>query len=405
MNLLQPMHHSERLHHIDIFRGLAILGILLVNMAHFSYPDLYLYLIGENNFFSEGWSKADQLTRMLLDTLIQMKFITMFSFLFGFGMIMMMERAQAKGQNFVPVYVRRLLSLLLFGVVHAFFIWDGDILIDYAVLGLILLLFRKLKPKAILAWAFILYSLFIIPVALSSSLAYQESDEMIAWQQELKKEGEFEAKQALHTYSQGTFIDIAKQRIHDRIYYMSMNGMQSLNPLLYFFSNIPYFSMFLLGVYAAKRKILHNPTKNRLLLKRIWLLGLFVGLPLNILYGVFADELFLLIGAPLLMLFYVTSVIFLLNYSFGKRMLAPFIAVGRTAFTNYIMQSIIATTLFYNYGFGLYGKVNPFLGLIISLGIFLIQIIISNWWLKQFKFGPLEWLWRTMTYGRIQPFR
>ena len=405
LNSLQPIHHSKRLHHIDIIRGLAIFGILLVNMAHYSYPDMYLYLTGEDNFFRESWSTADQLTRTLLDSFIQMKFITMFSFLFGFGMIMMMERAEAKGQNFVPIYVRRLCSLLLFGIIHAFFIWDGDILVDYAVLGFVLLLFRKRKPKTVLIWAMALYAFFIIPVALSTSNAYQENDELVAWQEELKHESELEAKQALLTYGQGSFIEIAKQRINDRMYYMSMNGMLSLNPFLYFLSNIPYFSMFLLGIYFAKRKILNKPREHRPLLKRIWLLGLVIGLPLNILYGLLNNELFLLIGAPLLMLFYVTSTIFLLNYSFGKRMFAPFTAVGRTAFTNYIMQSIIATTLFYNYGFGLYGKVNPFLGLFISIGIFLVQIIVSNWWLKRFKFGPLEWLWRTMTYKSVQSIR
>lgn len=405
MKSLQPTPPSERLHHIDVMRGLAILGILLVNMAHFSYPDMYLYLIGESNFFSESWSHADHLTRTLLDIFIQMKFITMFSFLFGFGMIMMMDRAEARGQKFVPLYVRRLLVLLLFGMIHAFFIWDGDILMDYALLGFVLLLFRKRKPKTILIWTIILYAMFIIPVALSTSLAYQESDEMLTWQEELKQEGELGAKQALETYSQGTFIEIVKQRIDDRIYYMSLNGMLALNPILYFFSNIPYFSMFLLGVYFAKRKILHNPNEHHTFLKKIWYLGLFIGLPLNILFGLYDNELFLLTGTPFLMLFYVISTLFLLNHSFGKRIITPFSGVGRTAFTNYIVQSIMATTIFYNYGLGLYGKVNPFLGLLISIGLFLLQLLVSNWWLKRYKMGPLEWLWRTMTYKSVQSFR
>src|SRR5690625_3922805 len=109
MTTLQPIQQNERIQHIDIIRGFAILGILLVNMAHFSYPDLYLHFIGQDNFFVNNWSTLDHVTNTLLNTFIQMKFITMFSFLFGFGMVMMMERSEAKAQKFVPLYMRRLI--------------------------------------------------------------------------------------------------------------------------------------------------------------------------------------------------------------------------------------------------------------------------------------------------------
>lgn len=405
MNSIKPISQSERLDHIDIIRGLAIFGILLVNMAHFSYPDLYLYLIGPDNFFQTGWNKADQLTRTLLDIFVQMKFITMFSFLFGFGMMIMMERATARGQKFIPLYVRRLFWLFVFGTIHAFFIWDGDILMDYALLGLILILFRNSKPKTLFIWAISLYMLFLIPIILVQSTAFIENEDLMAWEDDLKQESEKEAKQALEIYGGGTFSDIVNQRIHDRLFYMSMNGSLSFNPILYFFTNIPYFSMFLLGMYTAKRKLLHDITKHRRLFKTICYIALFIGLPFNILYGLFHHEVYLLIGAPLLMLGYMTLIIILLDKPIGRRILNPLKAVGRTAFTNYIMQSLIATTLFYNYGLGLYGKVYPFMGLWISLAIFIIQLVISHWWLKRFSFGPLEWLWRILTYKKMFSIR
>ncbi|MBO1002813.1 DUF418 domain-containing protein [Pseudogracilibacillus auburnensis] len=405
MNKLHAIQQKDRLQHIDIARGIAILGILLVNMAHFSYPDLYLYMIGPDNFFSEGWGTADHITVKLLDIFVQMKFITMFSFLFGFGMIVMMDRAEEKEQKFVPIYMRRLFVLLLFGIIHAFFIWDGDILTDYALLGFILLLFRKRKPKTLLIWAIVLYALFALPLTISSVLPIQESEEMTEWQVELEVDSEKNAKQAIQTYGEGSFLEIAKQRIHDRIYYMSMNGMASFNPIVYFFANIPYFSMFLLGAYFAKRKVLHQPSEHRSLLKKVWFISLLIGLPTNILSGITENEAFILIGAPFLMLFYLLTVVLFLDFSWGKKILMPFAAVGRTAFTNYLMQSVIATTLFYHYGFGLYGKVYPFGGLFFSLGIFLFQLIISNWWVKHFRFGPFEWLWRTATYKKVAKFK
>jgi len=405
MKPLQPIQKSERIQHIDIIRGIAILGILLVNMAHFSYPDLYLHIIGPNNFFVESWHTLDHVTNKWLNIFVQMKFITMFSFLFGFGMIIMMERSEAKGQKFVPLYARRLLVLLLFGIIHAFFIWDGDILTEYALLGFVLLLFRKRKPKTLLIWTIVFYSLFAIPVAIVSAIPTHDGYEMTEWETEMVLESEENAKQALHIYSEGTFFEVAKQRIHDRMYYMSLNGMASLNPILYFYANIPYFSMFLLGAYFAKRKLLHRPEDHKSTLRKIWIISLLIGLPANSIYGFTDNDALLLIGAPFLMLFYIISFVYLINFPWSNKLLMPFAAVGRTAFTNYIVQSIIATTIFYSYGLGLYGKINPFLGLFISFSIFTLQIILSNVWLRHVNYGPLEWIWRAATYMKLPQFK
>src|SRR5690625_3461043 len=357
------MQQQNRIHQIDVMRGIAIFGILLVNMAHFSYPDLYLQMIDSDNFLKETWGKIDQLTVTFLDIFVQMKFITLFSFLFGFGMIIMMERTEAKGEKVLPVLFRRLLALFTFGMIHAFLIWDGDVLTDYAILGFILLIFIKRRPKTLLIWSIVLYAMFAIPLVLATVIPIEETPETIQWQIEMEAESEQNAKQAIQIYSSGTFLDIQKQRFHDRMYYMSMNGMATLNPLIYFFSNIPYFTMFLLGAYVAKRKILHEPKKHQSLLIKIWIIGLLIGVPSNILFGFFHNDLLLLLGAPFLMLFYLVSIVLLFQIKWSQKLLMPFAAVGRTAFTNYMMQLIIATTIFYHYGLGLYGKITPFYGL------------------------------------------
>lgn len=403
MKALQPIMANERIQIVDVLRGIAIFGILLVNMAHFSYPDLYLAMVGKDNFFTHQWSAVDRTVRTFLDIFIQMKFILMFSFLFGFGMVMMMERSLANGRKFVPVYIRRLLALLLFGTIHAFLIWDGDILMDYALLGIILLIFRKAKTKTLIFWACIFYMLFALPFALSSfgSVSQPGIDD---WQQSFHTEMEAKAKHALDVYENGSFSEIANQRIQDRMYYMSMNGMLSLNPLLFFYSSLPYFCMFLIGAAFAKANIFQNKAKNRKRLFVIGVSGFAIGVPANIAFGLWHQDVYLLIGAPFLTLFYIAAITILFTNPIMNKLLQPFSAVGKTAFTNYLLQSIICTFIFYHYGLGLYGKVNPFLGLLLTIGIYAIQLIISHFWMKRFLFGPFEWLWRTLTYLRPQPF-
>lgn len=406
MQPLQPIQPHERIEIIDIIRGIAILGILLVNIAHFSYPDLYLHMTGKDHFLMKDWHKLDFIIGDILNIFVRMKFVMMFSFLFGFGMIIMMENAQAKKRRFVPTYLRRLFVLLVIGIIHGFFIWDGDILTQYALLGFILLLFRKCKPRTLVIFSIVFYLLFSLPSIQTSfqTIDPEQEQAMMQYQEEMAQMFNDKAKQALQAYGNGTFTEIVKQRVHDRIYYMAINGMLSTNPLLFFYASIPMFSLLLLGAAFAKSKIFHDPSKHLRLLKTLWWLGLLIGLPANIAYVLWNED-FLLLGAPLLMLFYVTSVVFLFHFQWGKRLLMPFSAVGRTAFTNYLMQSVIGTLIFYNYGLGLYGKVQPFVAVLIALGIFIFQMIVSNIWLKQYRYGPFEWVWRTLTYGKRPSFR
>ncbi|MEG7381529.1 DUF418 domain-containing protein [Bacillus subtilis] len=395
MASLQPTLANERIGVLDVLRGMAIFGILFVNLAHFSYPDMYLSMLGKENFFTEKWSEADFVVTEILKFFIQTKCILLFSFLFGFGMVVMMERAVSKGKRFVPLYARRLTALLLIGTVHAFWIWDGDILTEYALLGFVLLLFRKAKPKTLLIWAVSLYLLFTIPFILTSF--YQANGQ--EWTQAVTQQ----AQQALHAYGSGSLKEIAEQRVHDRLVYMSSNGMLTYNPISFFFASIPYFSMFLLGAAAAKSRYLHEPGKHHKGLKRVWMAGLVIGISAQVLYRVTDRQVFLLIGAPFLMFFYVTTVVYLYHKTRVKTVLQSFSAVGRMAFTNYLMQSIVCTWIFYHYGLGLYGKVYPAVGVLITIAVCAIQMAFSHLWLGVFRMGPFEWLWRSATYLAWQP--
>ncbi|MBG9770856.1 DUF418 domain-containing protein [Bacillus vallismortis] len=395
MSSLHPISANERIGVLDVLRGIAIFGILFVNLAHFSYPDMYLSMLGKENFFTEKWSKADFAVADILTFFIQTKCILLFSFLFGFGMVVMRERTESKGKRFVPLYARRLTALLFFGTIHALLIWDGDILMEYALLGFVLLLFRKATPKTLLIWAVSLYLLFTVPFILANF--YQSNG------QEGAEAAVHQAQQALHVYGSGSLKEIAEQRIRDRLVYMSSNGMLTYNPISFFFASIPYFSMFLLGAAAAKSRYLHELGKHRKGLKRVWMAGLVIGISAHVVYSVTDREVFLLIGAPFLMFFYITTVVYLYHKTRVKAVLQSFSAVGRMALTNYLMQSIVCTWIFYHYGLGLYGKVYPAAGVFLTIAVCAVQTVFSHLWLRLFKMGPFEWLWRSAAYLSWQP--
>jgi Zn-dependent M28 family amino/carboxypeptidase len=210
-------------------------------------------------------------------------------------------------------------------------------------------------------------------------------------------------------YATGNYLQITQRRIQD---FISFNSQP-----IYFFGNI--FGMFLLGLYVGKRRIFQEFRQHLLLLRRVMWAGLGIGLTLN---GAYVStiiwpervplEYYQLvqgsartIGAPALMLFYVSAIILLVQKDAWRRRLAPLANLGRGALSNYLLQSILCTLLFYNYGLGLTGQVSPAFGLILTLVIYWLQIRISEWWFDRYQFGPLEWVWRTLTYGGRQPLR
>lgn len=381
---LSPIESSERIHSIDVIRGLAILGIFLVNMPSFYAPILYLDP-------AEWWSGGlNQGTNTFIDIFAQASFYTLFSFLFGFGMILFKERAVAKGYSFYPLISRRLFVLLLLGCIHAFLIWHGDILISYAIVGAVFLLFHKSKPLTLLIWAL---CLIFIPSILFAGLMFvavlfapEVSD--IAFNEQL-------AIASAEVYSSGSFADITLQRISDWYFVNNLaNG---------FFLIITLLPMFLLGAYIAKTKMLSNVEDNIKKIKTLWGISLLIGVPIKLLpyitsKNVATDFLQDTIGGPGTAMFYATSIVLLMRLPLWRKILSPLASVGRLSLSNYLFQSILCTTLFYGYGFGLYGKVEPFTGLLLAIAIFILQIFLSIIWLKKFRFGPVEWIWRSLTY-------
>lgn len=391
---LTPISDKDRLHAIDMMRGFAIFGIFLVNIMAFISPWIYLEP-------GSWWtSPLDRATEIVIDLFAQASFYTLFSFLFGFGAVMIQERAIAKGQDFAPLFARRLFILLIIGIIHAFLIWHGDILMAYASIGFLLLLFHKRKPKTLFVWAL---CLILIPTLLFGgfftflSLVVPDEFSTDPFQNEL-------VQQSLEVYSSGSYVEITKQRVADWSYVNIAYGMGL------FFQVLTLLPMFLLGMFFAKKKWLHNVNESTTILKRWWLGALIVmvafkGLPYlsqsNFGLQYIQDSL----GGPAAAIFYATSIALLSRFQRASKSMRPLAYVGKMSLSNYLLQSIVSTLIFYGYGLGLYGKVSLFQGIFYVMIFYLLQVLLSKWWMTHFRFGPVEWVWRTLTYGIKQPFK
>ncbi|MFF2090716.1 DUF418 domain-containing protein [Paenibacillus sp. NPDC058174] len=366
---------------IDVIRGFALLGVFTANMRFFNSS--YLGTVMGLELWPGKWNAF---VKTAIEMLVAGKFISIFSFLFGFGMIIMMERAQAKNSKFTTIYARRLLAMIIFGLIHGLFIWFGDILLHYALMGfLLLLLFRNRKPRTMLIWSIVLMS--VLPLFMLIVGGGSESFDTEQFQLQLQ--------QAVHTqtqiYSQGSFGQIMAMRFSDWL--SSFFNQVTFAPYL--------LGMFVLGCYFAKKKIFHQAADNGRLLLRLCGLTLLACL---LLYGLKpfvpenAGEMLKFLTWPLGAIFMMTLIAILFQKARWRKWLLPFSYVGRMAFTNYIMQSVICTFIFYSYGLGMFGKVSDVTGLGITIVIFALQMLLSKLWLSRFKMGPLEWAWRKFTY-------
>lgn len=396
----KPVSARERIDFVDILRGFALLGVFTFNMWGFAGDRFGLMT------WPHWWDRALVVAR---DFLIQAKFYSLFSFLFGWGMSIQLLRAQQRGTKFLPVYLRRLLILLLLGMAHGILIWDGDILTLYAMMGFLLVLFRNRSPRFlwITAVLLLLFSIFM-------TLPYTGVTAIREWYGELTAIFHWR-NLGPAPHADGTWVEIARHRAQS---FVSRNT----DGLIYVFGNI--LSMFLLGLYTGKRQIFQNVDQHRPFLRRMLWSGLIVGVLLN---GAFVLNIYWretglpdwypaqfawtihtgtrTFGAPALMLFYVSGLTLLLQREKWRERLAPLGPVGHMALSNYLTQSILGTLIFNGYGLGLYGRTAPLFGVILVIIIFLAQIRFSAWWLERYQFGPMEWVWRSLTYGKKQPLR
>ncbi len=401
--VIGPVLRQERIETIDILRGMAILGILIVNMGLFSRP--------ENLPAHQLWPNAvDGTVERLILFFAQEKFKALFSFLFGLGLAVQMMRAEARGARFLPLYARRLCVLFLIGVAHFLLLWDGDILHDYAQNGFLLLLFRRRSPKILLVGASILLAIpmFFCGLRTYYSIARRVNPQLMSWfSYETKADDQQAIDETRRIYSSGTYAEMIEIRARE------LPG--DVTPDI---DDAYVLAIFLLGLYAGRRRIFHDIPAHLPFIRRVQRWGLMIGVAGNVGFAVGGSfdpsptsvmqnvgRMCLVFAAPAMTFFYVSTIILLTQGEAWRQRLAPLAAVGRMALSNYLLQSLICTMIFYSYGLALFCKVRPSLGLLLTITIFLIQIPLSVWWLRRFQFGPIEWLWRSLTYWQRQPMQ
>jgi uncharacterized protein len=407
---LSPTRAGERIVILDVLRGFAILGILMVNMQWMNAPVAVSF-----SDVSLWNSLPDQVAELFIRIFFEGKFYVLFSMLFGYGFWLFLQKPSDDPRVTRRVYAWRLILLFLFGVAHVVLLWPGDILLWYGLLGLLMMLFRNVSDKGLIKWAI---GLLLVPVlitvfsVLMIKLAMMFPESAGAVKQAFEEqESSMVAMvdKALQVYSTGSFSEIINIRLEE---YAIL-----LPAVFFFYPNV--LAMFLVGQYAARKGFLVDVEKHRRFFKKLIWIGILVGVPANVVHGILAMNIpvnemgwlsvlsyFLAsFGGPLLTLGYVSAIALLFNKKVLDKLWLWLSPVGRMALTNYLLHSIIAVFLFHSYGLGLYGEVSIWQGIVLTLVIFALQIPFSNIWLKYFRFGPFEWLWRSLTYLKWQAMK
>ena len=394
---LAPVPPEERLHLLDVLRGFALFGILAANMRCFFAPAQVYF----NPFL--GWTDTANLTaQFAIDVLISGKFVTIFSLLFGIGFAMQMDRARARAGSFPIFYCRRMLVLLLIGAAHAFLLWFGDILINYAICGGVLILFRKRSQKTVFWWATACYWLpaLLYTGMYIASLAGAAMPPMPEPTRQALDE-------TIRTYSRGNWTEIFAARFKE---WVQLNQW-------FAFGFFRVLGVFLYGMWIWRTGILMDPVSRLGFSRHLFRAGLLVGFPgMLIAAGIqyyyrpnpmpptLAMFLYLLLTSfaiPFLSVCYCTAIIRLLEQPGWYERLMVFAPVGRLALTNYLTQSLVCTFMAYSYGLALYGRYGPLALLAPTFAIYGLQTILSDLWVERFRYGPMEWIWRKLSYGRV----
>lgn len=405
-----PVPLNQRIQLLDMLRGLAIFGILMVNMQLFYQPLTTMM----TNTPAEG-GISGQFSEMFIKFFFEGKFYIMFSLLFGYGFYVFMNKSTQEGESIIPLFRKRVFFLLIFGMLHVAFIWAGDILVYYALFGFILILFRKVSNRGLIKWAVwlaLIPTLLVSIFALFIGMAMQSpevGDQMVAGMNESSVVMQQKVADAAAVYATGSYMEILNVRLWE--YSMLLPGIVFFYPMV--------MAMFLIGFWAGRKGLLKNYKDYLPFFRKVALWGFILGVPLSLvyiytyanmqrqmpdLYSVF-NTIGSTLGGFLLSLFYISSLVLLTAANKTQtlqRLLSP---VGRMALTNYLLQSLICTTIFYSYGFGMFGTITPLEGILLTVLIFSLQIPLSIVWLKHFNYGPMEWLWRSLTYGKFQAFR
>jgi uncharacterized protein len=373
-----PVNPTDRIDSIDALRGVALLGVLAINLVmEFRVSIFEQFLPAERPA-----PALDRAVETILRVAVDLKAFALFSLLFGVGLAIQFEHLSTSPRR-VLLLLRRLIVLLAFGLIHLCLIWNGDILAEYAVAGLIVLPFL-FGPRWLLAGGaatFIgLYLAMQIwpPPGLFPSFVSIQRD----------------VQEANQIYATGSFGEVLAFRLREISLFVPLH--------VYILPRT--IGLFLFGALVWRSGALRRPHQALLFSTGAGCIGLGAFL---ILPGSVADvgigKLANPVGTILLALGYGALILAIANLASGKALLGWAAPLGRMAFTNYLAQSLIFGWIFYGYGLGLFGSIGAAKALVIGLAVYIAQVFFSAWWLGRYRYGPVEWLWRTLMYGTMQP--
>jgi uncharacterized protein len=399
-----PTETSDRIEVIDMIRGFALFGVLLVNMYNFGA-------------YSPIWTgAADRVALVLMHVLLETKSWRLFAFLFGLGFSLQLVRAEARDGAFATVYLRRIAVLFVIGAFHAL-LFPADVLMVYAELGLLLLLFRKAGPRLLLVLAITL--LAIPPLGHSANAVVAGDAAAVAPVLDLERARAInEELRTTHPHAVGSLSDVVRANAQ----------VIPANPFgrpLGLESGLGFFAMFLLGLHVGKRRWFTDIEARVEVFRRVAVWGLSIGVigtaieqivsgaPDAVSSAVVGSraawallgDLAFTYGSTAMALGYAAAIVLLARSHRFRRLVEPFGPMGRFALSVYLTQTVAFTTVFYGYGLGQAFRLGPAAVTGIALVIFATQMIACSWWVRRFRFGPVEWLWRALTYLERPPMR
>jgi uncharacterized protein len=386
MDTFQPIQRFDRVRAVDALRGFALFAILLANVPFAENTDM----IYQARTFVFGSRDTDKMLEGIFHLFIDKKFVAIFSILFGFGFYVQLKRAEERGIGFRKYFLIRMLLLLTIGCVHAYFLWFGDIIRDYAICGMLVLLAYKWSPKKILITGLLFAILgtsivFILNGAIGVSYPFDTS---------IVSEHPVATSYWRYLYINAR-IDPFRNFIQD-------------SPITLVFA----FGCMLVGFWMARSGFFHDPEKFKRPMNRLIVAGSIFGIICSYLFWMISIgrleltpaliwlPIIIVAGLFLQSLFYISGFVRLYHYNWFKKLVSPFEFVGRMALSNYILQSIFYLLIFFycTSGLRLYGKITMTETYLVAAGIFIVQVIFSKWWLKSHSQGPLEFLWKSLVY-------
>ncbi|ATB37099.1 hypothetical protein CYFUS_002520 [Cystobacter fuscus] len=410
-----PVDASERVLLLDVLRGFALCGVFVSNS--FSWFSGRALLTREQTQALSA-PPLEAVVTALYYFFVNQKFVVLFSFLFGLGFSIQLTRAEARGVPIVPLYSRRLLVLLGIGVTHLFALWVGDVLSSYALVGFALLLFRRSSDRTVLTWVLVLIGgvpllvsalQHFVPLLMDGAQAAAEA----------AKASEAQEAQArtrfLEGLSSGSFQMAQAANAQYAVFILPQ-----LKRLLWMSVTL---GRFLLGLLAGRHLLLQDVERHRASHRRLLLWGGAVGVLGNGAWLVvqrlrlaghldpakdhwmFALPTLQELGFLGLAAVYVAAFALLFQREHWWKVREVLAPVGRMALTHYLLQTVVSLCIYDGWGLGLIGQMPPSRCVALALTLFALQVPLSQWWLSRFRFGPAEWLWRSLTYGRAQPMR